>query len=164
MPGRWVVMGVSGSGKSTVAAALAERMRAPYVDADDLHQEENRAKMAAGEPLDDQDRRPWLDRVGAWLAARPDGAVTACSALKRSYRDQLRGHADGVAFVLLHGSPELVRERQANRQGHFMPGSLLSSQFAALEPLAPDEHGLTVDIIDDVETIVGQVLAWSRLS
>ncbi|HEY0903012.1 MAG TPA: gluconokinase [Marmoricola sp.] len=162
MAGLWIVMGVSGSGKSTVGAALAQRLRTPYADADDLHPEGNVAKMAAGQPLDDRDRRPWLDLVGRWLAAHPGGAVMSCSALKRSYRDRLRGHADGVAFVLLHGSPEVIRRRQGVRTGHFMPASLLTSQLSTLEPLAPDEHGVTIDVEQDVETIVEEVLAWGR--
>ena len=112
-----VVMGVSGSGKSTVGAALAARMGVPFADGDDLHPRANRVKMAAGEPLDDDDRRPWLDAVGAWLATHPDGGVISCSALKRAYRDQLRHHAPDTPFLMLHGSPEVIRRRQAGRVG-----------------------------------------------
>src|SRR5690349_2693786 len=108
-----VVMGVSGSGKSTVGAALAHRMRVPFADADDFHPAENVAKMTAGEALDDHDRYPWLEAVGAWLAEHGDGGVMSCSALKRKYRDQLRRHAAGTTFLLLHGSPEVIRDRQA---------------------------------------------------
>src|SRR3954469_16372143 len=139
--GPLVVMGVSGSGKSTVGAALAQRLRVPFADADDFHPAANIAKMTAGHPLDDHDRHPWLEAIGRWLAEHPDGGVMSCSALKRRYRDQLRHHAGTVVFLLLHGTPEVIRTRQASRPGHFMPASLLSSQFATLEILAPDEHG-----------------------
>lgn len=149
-----VVMGVSGCGKSTVGVALAERLRVPFVDADDLHPEANIAKMASGQPLDDADRRPWLEVVGRWLAEQPDGAVTACSALQRSYRDLLRQHAPGVRFVHLDGSREVLERRQAGRRGHFMPASLLDSQLATLEPLAPDEDGFAIDIDQPVDAIV----------
>lgn len=158
VPTTVVVMGVSGSGKSTVGSALAQRLGVPFADADDLHPPANVAKMAAGHPLDDFDRRPWLDAVGAWLAAHPDGGVMSCSALKRAYRDQLRGHARGITFLLLDGTPEVIRRRQADRRGHFMPASLLSSQFATLEPLAPDERGLTIAVDQGVEAIVEEYL------
>jgi gluconokinase len=157
-----VVMGVSGSGKSTVGAALAQRLRVPFADADDFHPPANVAKMTAGVPLDDSDRHPWLESIGGWLADHADGGVMSCSALKRKYRDQLRHHADGVAFLLLHGSPEVIRKRQASRPGHFMPSSLLSSQFATLEQLAPDEFGVTVDVDQSVDAIVEEYLAWER--
>src|SRR6476469_5852792 len=125
-----VVMGVSGSGKSTVCAALAQRLRVPFADADDFHPPANIEKMSAGHALDDHDRHPWLDAVGSWLAEHPDGAVMRCSALKRKYRDQLRHHSGSVLCVLLQGTPEVIRRRQASRRVHFMPSSLLSSQFA----------------------------------
>lgn len=149
-----VVMGVSGSGKSTVGAALAQRLRVPFADADDLHPEANIAKMARGEALDDHDRYPWLERVGLWLADHLDGGVMSCSALRRTYRDQLRSLADGVEFVLLHGSREVIERRQASRPGHFMPASLLSSQFSTLEPLAPDEHGVVIDVDQSIDAVV----------
>jgi gluconokinase len=158
VPTTVVVMGVSGSGKSTVGAALAQRLGVPFADADDFHPPTNVAKMASGHPLDDSDRRPWLDAVGAWLAAHPDGGVMSCSALKRAYRDQLRSHAPGITFLLLDGTPEVIRRRQADRRGHFMPASLLSSQFSTLEPLAPDEHGLTIDVDQGVDAIVEEYL------
>ena len=110
-----VVMGVSGSGKSTVGAALAQRLRVPFADADDFHPPANIAKMSAGHPLDDDDRHPWLEAIGVWLAEHPEGGVMSCSALKRAYRDQLRHHASGVAFLLLDGTPEVIRKRQASR-------------------------------------------------
>ncbi len=151
-----VVMGVSGSGKSTVGAALAQRLRVPFADADDLHPPANIAKMTAGEALNDSDRYPWLEAIGVWLAAHPEGGVMSCSALKRKYRDQLRHHAPGVDFVHLFGSPEVIARRQASRPGHFMPASLLSSQFATLEPLAPDESGQVIDVDQSVDAIVSQ--------
>lgn len=159
--GPLVVMGVSGSGKSTVGAAIAQRVRVPFADADDFHPAANIAKMTAGQALDDHDRHPWLEAIGGWLADHPDGGVMSCSALKRKYRDQLRHHADAVAFLLLHGTPEVIRRRQASRPGHFMPASLLSSQFATLEPLAPDEHGVVIDVDQSVDAIVERYLRWA---
>ena len=153
-----VVMGVSGSGKSTVGIALAARLGVPFEDADDLHPEANVAKMARGEPLDDADREPWLDLVGQWLAAHADGGVTACSALKRRYRDQLRRHCPTVVFLHLDGDPELIGRRQAGREGHFMPSSLLASQFDTLEPLGSDERGVVVDVGGSVEETVERYL------
>lgn len=151
-----VVMGVSGSGKSTIGAAIAQRLRVPFADADDFHPQANIEKMSAGVPLDDHDRRPWLDAIGEWLGAHPDGAVMSCSALKRSYRDRLRHHASRVRFLHLAGTPEVIAARMAGRPGHFMPASLLHSQFATLEPLAPDEAGLTIDIDQSVDDVVQQ--------
>ena len=149
-----VVMGVSGSGKSTVGAAVAQRLRVPFEDADDLHPSANIAKMSRGESLDDHDRHPWLELVGEWLAVHHDGGVMSCSALKRKYRDQIRGWAPNVRFLLLDGSREVIARRQASRPGHFMPSSLLTSQFATLEPLAPDEDGIVIDIDQSVDAIV----------
>ncbi|OBK65127.1 gluconokinase [Mycobacterium sp. 1165178.9] len=157
-PASVVVMGVSGSGKSTVGAALAQRLRVPFVDADTLHPPANIAKMAAGEPLDDHDRYPWLERVGDWLAAHRDGGVASCSALKRAYRDQLRTHCPDVEFVHLSGSPELIGGRLAARTEHFMPAALLRSQLDTLEPLGPDEAGMTVDIGPEVDAVVDVVV------
>jgi gluconokinase len=157
-----VVMGVSGSGKSTVAAALAQRMRVPFADADDFHPAANIAKMTAGTPLDDHDRHPWLEAIGEWLADHAGGGVMSCSALKRKYRDQLRHHAHDVVFLLLHGTPDVIRRRQASRPGHFMPASLLNSQFATLEPLAPDEPGVVIDVDQSVDAIVDQYLRWAQ--
>lgn len=161
-PGRVVVMGVSGSGKSTVGLALAQRLRIPFVDADTLHPAANIAKMAAGEPLDDDDRYPWLDKVGEWLADHRDGGVVSCSALKRRYRDQLRAHCPDVEFLHLAGSPALIGGRLAARTGHFMPAALLRSQFDALEQLAADEPGATVDVGRDVDAIIDTFLSRPR--
>ncbi|GGO72047.1 gluconokinase [Nocardioides deserti] len=152
-----VVMGVSGSGKSTIGAALSQRLRVPFADADDLHPEANVAKMARGEPLDDSDRWPWLEAVGRWLADRAaagTGGVMSCSALKRSYRDQLRHHASETTFVLLEGGRDIIERRQASRPGHFMPPSLLTSQFSTLEPLEPDEDGVVLEVDQGVDAIV----------
>jgi carbohydrate kinase (thermoresistant glucokinase family) len=152
-------MGVSGSGKSTVGAALARRLRAPFLDADTLHPPANIAKMTAGEPLDDDDRYPWLDKVGEWLAGHRDGGVVSCSALKRNYRDQLRAHCPQVEFLHLRGSPALIGGRLAARPGHFMPAALLRSQFDALEPLGPDEAGVTLDAGQGIAAIVDAFVA-----
>ena len=150
-----VVMGVSGSGKSTIGAAIAGRLRVPYEDADDLHPQANIEKMTAGIALDDGDRYPWLEAVGEWLAARvAQGGVMSCSALKRKYRDQLRRHTDAVTFLHLDGTPQVIARRQASRPGHFMPASLLESQFRTLEPLEPDEHGIVIDVDQPVDAIV----------
>lgn len=154
-------MGVSGSGKSTVGTSLARRLAVPYLDADTLHPPANVAKMTAGEPLDDDDRYPWLERVGEWLAGHRDGAVASCSALKRAYRDQLRSHCPEVEFLHLAGSPELIGGRLAARSGHFMPAGLLRSQFDALEPLGTDEAGATVDAGQGVDAIVDAFVAGS---
>jgi gluconokinase len=161
MPGQVpiVVMGVSGSGKTTVGAALAQRLRVPFADADDFHPPANIAKMKAGTPLDDDDRRPWLDAIGYWLAAHPDGGVVTCSALKRAYRDRLRQHLPVVELVHVHGEREVITRRQATRPGHFMPASLLDSQFATLEPLGDDERGFVVDIDQSVDDIVEAAVA-----
>jgi gluconokinase len=150
-----VVMGVSGSGKSTVGAALAQRLRVPFADADDFHPEANIAKMSAGHALDDHDRHPWLEAIGEWLHEHAgSGGVMSCSALKRKYRDQLRHHEPTTEFVHLDGTHEVITRRQASRPGHFMPASLLHSQFATLEPLAPDEHGVVFDVDQGIDDIV----------
>ena len=154
-------MGVSGSGKSTVGAALARRLGVPFVDADTLHPPASIAKMTAGEPLDDKDRYPWLENVGEWLAGHRDGGVVSCSALKRKYRDQLRAHCPRVEFLHLSGSPELIGGRLAARSGHFMPAALLRSQFDTLEPLGVDEAGVTLDAGQDADAIIDAFLAGS---
>jgi gluconokinase len=154
-----VVMGVSGSGKSTVSAALAQRLRVPFADADDFHPPANIAKMASGQALNDDDRYPWLDAIGQWLTEHPDGGVMSCSALKRKYRDQLRRHCADVDFLYLSGSPEVIGRRQASRPGHFMPASLLASQFSTLEPLEPDERGVTVDVDQNIDSVIDSYVA-----
>lgn len=158
-----VVMGVSGSGKSTVGAALAQRLDVAFADADDLHPPANITKMTAGVALDDEDRRLWLDLVGEWLASHVElGGVISCSALKRAHRDRLREHADGVAFLHLHGTREVIARRQASRLGHFMPTTLLDSQFAVLEPLGADEVGVLIDVEEPVDVIVERYVAQNR--
>jgi gluconokinase len=152
-----VVMGVSGSGKSTVGTALAARWGVPFADADDFHSPENVTKMSAGTPLDDADRLPWLRSIGVWLAEhREGGAVVTCSALKRAYRDALREAAPDAVFLHLDGDKETVRARVAARTGHFMPESLVDSQFDALEPLGADERGVVVDFARPVADIVDE--------
>jgi carbohydrate kinase (thermoresistant glucokinase family) len=153
-----VIMGVSGAGKSSVAALLAAELRLPFIDGDDLHPETNRALMAAGVPLSDGDRWPWLALVGdALAAASATGLVIACSALKRSYRDAIRDRAPAASFILLDGPRGLLAERMAARNGHFMPASLLDSQLATLEPLQPDEAGFTVGIAASPKMIVAEI-------
>jgi gluconokinase len=157
-----VVMGVSGSGKSTVGAALAQRLRVPFADADDFHPPANIEKMTAGRPLNDDDRYPWLEAIGEWLGVRcRDGGVMSCSALKRKYRDQLRRHCPDVTFLHLAGSPEVIGRRQASRPGHFMPATLLASQFETLEPLTADERGVSIDVDQDIDSIIDTYLALS---
>jgi gluconokinase len=154
-----VVMGVTGSGKSTVGTVLAERMGVPFGDADDFHSPENVAKMRGGVPLDDTDRRPWLQAIGVWLAEHRDsGAVVTCSALRRAYRDILREGAPDVTFLHLDGDMETVRKRVSARPGHFMPESLVQSQFDALEPLQPDEQGVVIPFDLPVDVIVQRFL------
>ena len=153
-------MGVSGSGKSTVGAALARRLGVPFADADAFHPAGNVAKMAAGTPLTDDDRYPWLEAVGNWLGDHRDGGVMSCSALKRRYRDGLRSHCPRIEFLHLTGSPELIARRQAGRPGHFMPSALMKSQFDALEPLAPDEDGMAIDVGSRVDRIVERFVTY----
>ena len=157
MTRRLVIMGVSGCGKSSVGAGLAARLGLNYRDGDDLHPPENVAKMRAGMPLTDADRWPWLGRVGqVFLANAP--VIVGCSALKRAYRDRIRTAAGGpVTFVHLAGSQEVIAARMALRQGHYMPLSLLDSQFAALEPPAAEE-AITVSIDQPLEAIVADIL------
>ncbi len=158
MTRRIVIMGVSGCGKSAVGAALSGALGIPYRDGDDLHPPANVAKMQAGEALTDADRWPWLDRVAHELASLAP-VIIGCSALRRSYRDRIRTGAGGpVCFVHLAGSRALIAARMAARSGHFMPASLLDSQFATLEPPGPDEDAMTVDIDQPVDRLVAEIL------
>ena len=164
-PPRIVVMGVSGSGKSTIGALVAAALDVPFVDGDSLHPLTNVEKMAAGRPLEDADRWPWLHTVGRALADSGDaGLVMACSALKRSYRDAIRSEAAGVLFLHLHGEREVLARRLEGRSGHFMPPSLLDSQFATLEPLGADERSVVVDVDATVPEIVDAAVAGIRAS
>lgn len=154
-----VVMGVTGSGKTTVGEALAQRMGVEFADADDFHSPANVAKMRTGVPLDDEDRLPWLRTIAEWLAKHRDtGAVVTCSALKRAYRDILREGAPDVTFLHLDGDQETVRQRVAHRPGHFMPASLVRSQYDALEPLGDDETGVVIPLDLPVDEIVDRFL------
>ncbi|WP_327098009.1 gluconokinase [Nocardia vinacea] len=157
-----VVMGVSGCGKSTVGALLAETLQVEYAEGDDFHPASNIEKMAAGVPLTDADRLPWLDIVAAWLGERRErGGVVSCSALKRDYRDRLRAAAPETFFVHLSASRAELARRMETRRGHFMPATLLDSQLAALQPLATDEFGITVDATEDPAELVREaVAAW----
>lgn len=140
------VMGISGSGKSTLGPLLAERLGLPFKDADDFHPPANIAKQAAGQPLTDEDRRPWLDAIGTHLAAHPEGAIVGCSALRQVYRDGLRAACPDVVFLFLTGDPELIARRQSARKGHFMPASLIASQLATLERPDPAEEIISLDV------------------
>jgi gluconokinase len=152
-----VVMGVSGSGKTTVGMALAARLGVPFTDGDDLHPAANLRKMTDGVPLTDADRWPWLDAVGAVLA---EGAhVVACSALRRAYRDRLRAAAPDLRVVHLEVPREVLEERMTHR-AHFMPVALLDSQLATLEPPGPGEGALTVDATDPVDDLVTEIATW----
>lgn len=161
-PGLYVVMGVAGSGKTTIGARLAHALDIAFVEGDELHPAENVRRMAAGIPLTDDDRRPWLLAIAARLReAKRAGAglVVSCSALKRSYRDLLRSEAQAdVQVVYLQGSPALIAERMAQRRGHFMPPALLESQFATLEEPAPDEHAWVCDIRQPPDAIVAALV------
>ncbi|MFI9807020.1 gluconokinase [Streptomyces sp. NPDC052301] len=142
-----VVMGVAGTGKTTIGPLLAARLGVPYAEGDDFHPQANIDKMSAGVPLDDADRWPWLDAIGRWAHGRAGlGGVVSSSALKRAYRDRLRAVAPGIVFVHLTGDRQLIEDRMTQRQGHFMPTALLDSQFATLQPLGPDEAGVAVDV------------------
>jgi gluconokinase len=152
-----VLMGVSGSGKTTIGAGLAERLGWTFLDGDDFHPPQNVAKMKAGTPLTDEDRWPWLDRLNAELRvreARGESAILACSALKQAYRDRLaRGVADW-RLVFLHGSFELLQRRMKERKHRYMPGSLLKSQFATLEP---PEKAIRIDVAEPLERSVERI-------
>jgi gluconokinase len=154
-------MGVSGSGKTTVAVRLAELLGRPFAEADDMHPPANVAKMSAGTPLTDDDRLPWLRTVRDWLTAEAEqgrSAVVTCSALRRTYRDVLREAAGGVRFVHLDGDPELIAARMRERKGHFMPASLLRSQLDTLEPLQAGEDGVRVPIEGTPDQIAVEAL------
>ncbi|WP_296950729.1 gluconokinase [uncultured Massilia sp.] len=158
--GRWVVMGVSGCGKSTIGAALAHATGVPFIEGDEFHPDDNVAKMSAGIPLDDADRAGWLQALAARIRAAHDGGtgiVVSCSALKRRYRDLLREADPGLRFAHLSGPRELIEQRMRSRAGHYMPASLLDSQLRDLEPLQDDEAGLTLDILQPPDELVASI-------
>lgn len=156
-----VVMGVSGSGKTTTGTALAALMDWPFVEGDSFHPAENVRKMAEGTPLTDADRDPWLHALADQIAARQargESSVLGCSALKRAYRDILRSGAPRVRFLHIHGPRDLLAERLNHRAGHFFPPKLLESQLATLEPLGSDEDGVVVDLALPVDEQVRQAV------
>lgn len=157
-----VVMGVSGVGKTSVAEELVARTGCVFAEGDDFHPEANRQKMAAGHPLDDEDRWPWLAAVAAWIGeqeAAGRSSVVTCSALRRVYRDVLRDGHPSVRFVHLLAATEVIEERITARRGHYMPASLLGSQLATLEPLDADEPGVGVDTSGDASAVAERALA-----
>jgi gluconokinase len=159
-----VVMGISGVGKSVVGHELADRFGVDYADGDDFHSEANIAKMSAGTPLTDDDRWPWLEDIGKWLALHgADGGVISCSALKRAYRDVLTDAAPRTVFLHLTGDHALIKSRMEHRE-HFMPSSLLESQEKTLEPLQDDERGWAFDIAPSPSEIVDEFVARAGLS
>jgi gluconokinase len=161
LPCALIVMGVSGSGKSTIAASLAERLNWVYEDGDRFHPASNVAKMSAGQPLTDEDRWPWLQAIADEIDRVCESGghvVIACSALKRAYRDVLVHGRDDVRIVYLKGAQLLIADRLARRKGHFMPPGLLDSQFQTLEPPAAGENPITVSIDAQVETIVEDIV------
>ncbi len=155
-----LVMGVSGAGKSTIGTLLAEALGVAFADADCFHPPANVAKMSAGMPLTDDDRGPWLDAIGAWLAARgAAGGVVTCSALKRAYRDRLRAACPGLRLLHLEGDAALIAARQAARPDHFMPASLMASQFATLETPAMEEGAIILSVAPAVNEVLAAALA-----
>ena len=162
-----VVMGVSGSGKTTVASLLATMLGWQFQEGDKLHPRANVEKMSAGIPLTDADRIPWLQEIArtidGWRAHAESGVVT-CSALKRAYRDIVIGDRPDVRLVYLKGSPDLIRQRMAARHGHFMPTALLDSQFSTLEEPSPDENAIVVDIGGRPEKIAGEIAQRLRVA
>ncbi|MEJ1089093.1 gluconokinase [Microbacterium sp. Mu-80] len=152
-----VVMGVSGAGKTTIARLIGERLGMPFIDADDLHDEANVAKMSAGIPLTDEDRMPWLERVGNALSQHPT-PVIACSALKRAYRDVLRGRAPRTRFVMLDADLERLASQVSHREDHFMPPALLQSQLDTLEPLEADEPGVVIQVDAGPDELVARAV------
>jgi gluconokinase len=153
-----VVMGVAGCGKSTVGQMLASRLGWAFAEADDFHSEANVAKMASGTPLTDEDRGPWLESIRKWIDDTASDSVVTCSALRRSYRDILRGAQANVRFLHLNGTQEAIAARMAARADHFMPTSLLASQVATLEPLQSDENGVVLEIGGRPEEIVASAI------
>ncbi|WP_420861592.1 gluconokinase [Algirhabdus cladophorae] len=160
---RYVIMGVAGCGKSSVGQAVAKNIGARFIDGDDLHPPANIQKMSEGTPLTDEDRAPWLAAVGDTLGRETPPTIIACSALKRDYRDIIRDHAKAdVTFLHLTGARAVIEARMSAREGHFMPVSLLDSQFATLEQLAADELHFLADIDQNFEEVVGTFTSQIR--
>ncbi|QWK78887.1 MULTISPECIES: gluconokinase [Brucella/Ochrobactrum group] len=158
-----IVMGVSGSGKSTVGEKLAEALHLPFLEGDSLHPKSNVDKMASGIPLQDEDRWPWLYKIGERMAAAEQGLIVSCSSLKRSYRDRLRAAVGGkLAFLFLDGSFEVLHEHMGHRTGHFMPVTMLESQLATLESPVGEPLVFRADVVDPIEKIVAESLEWVR--
>jgi carbohydrate kinase (thermoresistant glucokinase family) len=154
-------MGVAGSGKTTVAQALAARLRWKLQEGDALHPPENVAKMKAGIPLSDADRWPWLQKVAAWADARRaagENGILTCSLLRRAYRNIVIGNHPDTSLLFLHGAPARIADHMARRTGHFMPPSLLDSQFATLEPPAAEEHAIIIEITDSIDETIMRVI------
>lgn len=159
---RFVVMGVSGCGKTTVGQAASHACGAVFFDGDDFHPSENIEKMSTGVPLNDKDRAPWLARVGETIAAELGPVAIGCSALKRAYRDIIRDKAGSVHFIHLHAPKDVLERRVNEREGHFMPPALLASQFAALEVLGDDEDGTVINIDQPFEGVVTDAVVAMR--
>ena len=158
-----IVMGVSGSGKSTVGEKLAEALHLPFLEGDSLHPKSNVDKMASGIPLQDEDRWPWLDKIGERMATAEQRLIVSCSSLKKSYRDRLRAAVGGqLAFVFLDGSFEVLHEHMGHRTGHFMPVTMLESQLATLESPVGEPLVFRADVVDPIEKIVAESLEWFR--
>jgi carbohydrate kinase (thermoresistant glucokinase family) len=159
-----LLMGVSGSGKTTIGAMLAGRLGWKYAEADDFHPPANVEKMHNGIPLDDEDRKPWLEATAEWMKDQDRPAVVTSSALKRKYRDMLRAGRPDLRLVYLDGSRELIGNRMAARHGHFFPEQLLDSQFADLEPPGPEENPLIVSIDGPPERVVDEIIDRTGLT
>ncbi|MET4060536.1 gluconokinase [Arthrobacter sp. UYP6] len=160
-PQHLVIMGVSGSGKTTISTLLSEHLGWIAAEADEFHPETNIAKMSSGTPLTDEDRWPWLDSIRNWMDTQAENGrstIVTCSALKRAYRDVLATASGEVHFVHLNGDAEVLSERMKTRSGHFMPASLLPSQISTLEPLADDEPGVVIDILHSPAEIAADIL------
>jgi len=156
-------MGVSGSGKSTIAEGVAQRTGWTFAEADEFHPQSNIAKMEAGSPLTDEDRWPWLEALGEWMreqSARGVSTVITCSALRRTYRDVLGRGLDSLDFIHLDGPVEVIRERMGSRKGHFMPPELLQSQLDTLEALGSNENGVVLDIRRTPQQLVDEAVNW----
>lgn len=165
-PQHLVIMGVSGSGKTTISTLLSEQLGWIAAEADEFHPASNIAKMSSGTPLTDEDRWPWLDSIRTWMdtqAGNGRSTIVTCSALKRVYRDVLATAAGEVHFIHLNGDAAVLRERMKTRSGHFMPASLLPSQLNTLEPLAEDEAGIVVDILRPPGEIAGDIITRLHL-